>query len=200
MNTDQYPKTLTAATDVLANHKPDVKLSYQNKKFKSTEVKNEQIVETSFVQEQKGHHFQCNCCGKKGHPCAICWKRDTTKQEDWWINKQKNKQSGQYPNKKGKSFHQKKSKNDSDNSDDDDDSDDSGGSVSSYKSNKSTGSKARGRSSTTARHTRSKSKPGMSGFQGFVKPKLTDWEAEFDKLVGKQVSSKDPMRKFNGLK
>jgi len=129
MTTDQYPKTLTAATDVLANHKPDVKLSYQNKKFKSTEVKNEQIVETSFVQEQKGHHFQCNCCGKKGHTCAICWKRDTTKQEDWWINKQKNKQSGQYPNKKGKSFHQKKSKNDSDNSDDDDDSDDSGKSV-----------------------------------------------------------------------
>jgi len=81
MNTDQYPKSITAATDILANHKPDATTSH-NKNSKSIAVKNEQIVETSFVQEksvvqeQKGQHLQCNCCGMIGHGCAICWHHD----------------------------------------------------------------------------------------------------------------------------
>ena len=88
MNNDQYPATLTAAMDILANHKLDNK-----DKFKARNPNNNRSLkddtpppmESSFAQA--GDTLTCFCCGKKGHTANKCHKKGEIPKEQWWIKK-----------------------------------------------------------------------------------------------------------------
>ena len=95
LGNDQYPKTVTAAVDVLSNHKLDAKF-YEHQKNKNNKSKIEKFksetnnsnnsqnekIETSFAQVEI-----CYCCGKKGHRSDVCRKRAETPREQWHVNK-----------------------------------------------------------------------------------------------------------------
>ena len=72
MNTDQYPKTINAAQEILANHKSDS--NQPNKKLAAVEEEKEQVLNTSFAQSQTGSHFRCYCCGEMGHSASYLSK------------------------------------------------------------------------------------------------------------------------------
>ena len=93
MQNNQYPKTVTTATDYLSNHRLDNR-GIQNKK-KWSNNKEETIppktkrepatTETSFTQG--GKDKSCYCCGQKGHMSPECPNKDSIKKEDWAIKK-----------------------------------------------------------------------------------------------------------------
>ena len=96
MQNNQYPKTCTAATDILSNHRLDnkgntgykKKWSNNNKKDEdknaSTKATNETTA-TSFAQG--GKDKTCYCCGQKGHMSPECPNKNSIKKEDWAIKK-----------------------------------------------------------------------------------------------------------------
>ena len=73
MQNNQYPKTITAATDILSNHRFDNSGVLNKKKWSQTKKnedgtstnKEDGTKETSFAQT--GKDKTCYCCGKKGH-------------------------------------------------------------------------------------------------------------------------------------
>jgi len=189
MNTDQYPKSINAALEILDNHKPD---SIQpKKKFKANEEETEHAVSTSFAQSQTGTSFRCYCCGKMGHTASICREAKTTKNDDWWISNQKSKSTGKFKGKKATSFQQQES-NDSDD-------DDSVSSSTSRKSAKNNG-KARAKSPGKKHNTRGKFKNAVCGFQGQVLSQLNEMGAEFDRIIGNKTFARLENTKFSGLR
>ena len=81
----QYPKTLTAASEVLMEHQWDKKY-YEMKKKRdsnrrnqnddstiSTTTSSSNELELSFAQLENA----CYCCGKKGHNSNNCYKKDS---------------------------------------------------------------------------------------------------------------------------
>jgi hypothetical protein len=94
MQNNQYPKTITAATDILSNHRFDNSGALNKKKW-SQSKKNEDGTstnkedgskETSFAQVGKDKET-CYCCGKKGHISPECPQKNTIKKEDWAFRK-----------------------------------------------------------------------------------------------------------------
>ena len=93
MGNNQYPKTITAATDILANHKHDnaawKKKNNTNKKQNEKDNKqdenktNEGGNETSFAQNK----IVCYCCGKEDHKSPDCPDKDKIPKDQWFINK-----------------------------------------------------------------------------------------------------------------
>jgi hypothetical protein len=95
----QYPKTITAAAEVLMEHPWDPKYNEVRKKRRETanrsrdnddsnkSTKTEEEMELSFAQLENA----CYCCGKKGHSSNKCYKKDTPK-EQWYINKLQKKE------------------------------------------------------------------------------------------------------------
>ncbi|KAL7573431.1 hypothetical protein ACA910_013750 [Epithemia clementina (nom. ined.)] len=88
MENDQYPKTITAATDILANHRHDnfKKRSEHGKSKEQEELDNKNTAtnETSFAQSGE---TKCYCCGKKGHKSPQCPKKDSIPKSEWAIKK-----------------------------------------------------------------------------------------------------------------
>ena len=90
MENDQYTKTITAATDILANHKHDNYTMMQYDKYKNQEKQDEDdnrsigTNETSFAQSDE---IACCCCGKKGHESPQCLEKDTRPRAQWAIRK-----------------------------------------------------------------------------------------------------------------
>ena len=89
MQNNQYPKSITAATDILSNHRFD-NSGVLNKKKWSQSKKNEDKTskdkedgpkETSFAQA--GKDMTSYCCGKKGHISSKCTQKRRIKKEDW---------------------------------------------------------------------------------------------------------------------
>jgi len=86
----QYPKTLTAASEVLMEHTWDAtyqenkrkKKEQSNKDKESKEDKKEEL-ELSFAQLENA----CYVCGKKGHTSNKCYKKDSIPRDQWYINK-----------------------------------------------------------------------------------------------------------------
>ena len=93
----QYPKSLTAASEVLLEHQWDSKY-YENKKSrkdkekKAREQDNEtasavtnttEELELSFAQLENA----CYCCGKKGYSSNKCFQKEKIPKEQWYINK-----------------------------------------------------------------------------------------------------------------
>ena len=86
----QYPKTLTAASEVLMEHTWDATYQENKKKKKEQSNKDKEIkedkkeeLELSFAQLENA----CYCCGKKGHTSNKCYKKDSIPRDQWYINK-----------------------------------------------------------------------------------------------------------------
>jgi hypothetical protein len=88
MGNNQYPKTITAATDIMSKHKhdswgnPNKKKSWSNtnKEEGENSPKNpNESKETSFAQNNKDK--TCYCCGKKGHTSPECKEKNTRQKE-----------------------------------------------------------------------------------------------------------------------
>jgi hypothetical protein len=93
LGNDQYPTTVSTATDVLAQHRYDQRYFDLRDKKKDKNKKNEQEREkereqqhTSFAQ-QRDRDSICYCCGKPGHRSPDCTKADTIPKKDWYCNK-----------------------------------------------------------------------------------------------------------------
>ena len=89
MENDQYPKTITTAIDILANHRHDnsiTKHAWTTQKGKQNEDDDRSTTtnETSFVQSGG---VMCHCCGKKGHKSPQCPEKDTRPKDQWTIRK-----------------------------------------------------------------------------------------------------------------
>jgi hypothetical protein len=91
MGNNQYPKSITAATDILANHKHD---NYDPKKRnkgkpsedsqnKKDDDKKETPNEASFAQGK----VVCYCCGKPGHKSPDCPDSDKIPKDQWYQKK-----------------------------------------------------------------------------------------------------------------
>ena len=85
----QYPKTLTAAAEVLMEHHWDQEYFDAKKKRKEQQQNdnennsNNNEMELSFAQLENA----CYCCGKKGHSSNYCYKREQIPKDQWYINK-----------------------------------------------------------------------------------------------------------------
>ena len=93
----QYPKSLTAASEVLLEHQWDAKYMEQkkiqrdkDKKSKeqdhdttSTTTSSTEDLELSFAQLESA----CYCCGKKGHSSNKCFQKEKIPKDQWYINR-----------------------------------------------------------------------------------------------------------------
>jgi hypothetical protein len=89
LGNDQYPKTLTATTNVLSNHKIDQRY-YDNQKKNCERLHDKPTANdegnntTCFAQRE--HKMTCYYCGKKGHLNPECDKKNTIPREQWHVN------------------------------------------------------------------------------------------------------------------
>ena len=94
MDNNQYPKTVTAATYIMSNHRHDrrgnqgnqrTKRNWNNSKKESDNETPSTTTgsETSFAQSGKDQ--TCYCCGKKGHISPECPDKNTIEKKDWYI-------------------------------------------------------------------------------------------------------------------
>ena len=88
MGNDQYPQTLSKATDILSNHKYD---NAKEQKKKPNQPRNDEqsggtpgTIETSFTQ---GNARTCYCCGETGHIAPNCPKKNEIPQDQWAANR-----------------------------------------------------------------------------------------------------------------
>ena len=106
LGNDQYPKTVTAATEVLSNHKFDQAYYDAKKKRGNTRTRGndttDQETATQEGQEQNSNTLnlsfaniegKCYCCGKSGHKSPQCRMKDKIPREEWAINKAAKKEN-----------------------------------------------------------------------------------------------------------
>ena len=98
MQNNQYPRTISDATDILSNHQhgnwKDQKKKWQQPKKgddTSANAKDKgETKETSFVQGgNKNKDKTCSCCGEKGHISPECPKVDSIPKKDWAFRNKK---------------------------------------------------------------------------------------------------------------
>jgi hypothetical protein len=180
LGNDQYPKTLSAAIDVLSNHKLDPAY-YENQKKKqkrenqhrqsqhrSRESTNNQPQATSFAQRT----VVCYYYGKKGHTSMHCELAGKTPKKDWHVNKAIQ--------------HMQNNDDDASRSDDDDRSTRSDNSTSSQNCRSGTSKQDRGRRSTT--------RDSDGWFKGFQTQTNTNPVMEATAwLQGLQLDPKSPL-------
>ena len=88
LQNDQYPRTMSQASNVLSNHKHDEaskrrnRNDRDNKNDTTNEEDKEQEMPLSFAQIEG----RCYCCGSKDHKSPQCPHKSKAKPE-WWINK-----------------------------------------------------------------------------------------------------------------
>jgi len=86
---NQFPKTISAAVDVLSQHPFDQKFHDNKRKQKENKTKDDPSPsETSFNQNRV--EVTCDCCGKKGHHSNKCFKKNKIPKNEWFINKKVN--------------------------------------------------------------------------------------------------------------
>jgi hypothetical protein len=80
--TDQYPRKLSRAIDMLSTHQFDPKYYESQKKKRESQQSSDTPKTASFAQTKKD--VICYCCGKKGHTSPKCNKKDEIPQEKWF--------------------------------------------------------------------------------------------------------------------
>lgn len=93
LNHDDYPKTMTVQTDVLANY-PFDKEYYERKQKQQERDHNRQEREkekkkddengTQLAQQDR---YRCHCCGSEEHPLKECPFRKTRDKKEWFVTK-----------------------------------------------------------------------------------------------------------------
>ena len=102
LGTDNYPKTITAATDALSAHPFDQAWRDKKKKQRQQAQQSNQSNRSSNQQQpqpaesqatsfaQSGTGPTCYCCGQKGHKSVDCPKKDSTPKAQWYIKRAMN--------------------------------------------------------------------------------------------------------------
>ena len=87
---NQYPQTITEASNILSNHTFDETYNkirqtqkLQNVNEENKNEYNNKPISMIFAQI-KG---QCYCCGKSGHKSPECNSKNSIPTAEWWINK-----------------------------------------------------------------------------------------------------------------
>ena len=94
MGHDQFPRQVTLATDILANHKFDsYKMNNKTKRHDHNRKESKPLTETSFMQAKMKPGEYCYCCGAKDHKSNACPKRNTIPRDQWVINRSGKKHS-----------------------------------------------------------------------------------------------------------
>jgi hypothetical protein len=90
MGTNQYPKDVMAAVDILTNHRFDKKEpknnNQRNKNWNSNNTALTITTQSSFNQEA-WKKATCYCCGKKGHYSNKCLEKDKRSKDEWAVKK-----------------------------------------------------------------------------------------------------------------
>ena len=96
LKNSQYPKSLTAASEVLLEHQWDAKYYETRKNRKDKErrdrEKDNDTISTMATTEEPELSFAqlenaCYCCGKKGHSSNKCFQKDKIPKDQWYVNK-----------------------------------------------------------------------------------------------------------------
>jgi hypothetical protein len=90
MGTNQYPKDVIAAVDILTNHRFDKKEpknnNQRNKNRNNNNTASTITTQSSFNQEAL-KKATCYCCGKKGHYSNKCPEKDKCSKDEWAVKK-----------------------------------------------------------------------------------------------------------------
>jgi hypothetical protein len=87
LGNDQYPKSLTQATDVLSNHRIDGKFYELKEKKKQDQKKAKEEPEESKSASFAQKPTICYVCGKNGHTKPKCPELNKIPEEKWAINR-----------------------------------------------------------------------------------------------------------------
>ncbi|MGC9208147.1 C2HC-type zinc finger protein, partial [Acidithiobacillus sp.] len=91
LGNDQYPRTITMATDVLSNHRLDPKFFENQKRHREQQQQHQYRSDgeitgvASFAQKDKD--VTCFICGKAGHRSPQCPDKDNIPRAKWAINR-----------------------------------------------------------------------------------------------------------------
>jgi hypothetical protein len=90
MGTNQYPKDVVAAVDILTNHRFDKTEPKNNNQRNKNQNNNNTVLtittQSSFIQEAL-KKATCYCCGKKGHYLSKCPEKDKCSKNEWAVKK-----------------------------------------------------------------------------------------------------------------
>jgi hypothetical protein len=90
MGTNQYPKDVLAAVDILTNHRFDKREPKNNNQRNKNWNNNNRALtittQSSFNQEAL-KKATCYCCGKKGHYSNKCPEKDKRSKDEWAVKK-----------------------------------------------------------------------------------------------------------------
>jgi hypothetical protein len=90
MGTNQYPKEVMAAVDILTNHRLNKKEpknnNQRNKNRNDNDTASTITTQSSFNQEAL-KKATCYCCGKKGHYLNKCPEKDRRSKDEWAVKK-----------------------------------------------------------------------------------------------------------------
>jgi hypothetical protein len=88
MGTNQYPKDVLAAVDILTNHRFDKKEpKYNNQRNRNWNNGNTAITTQSSFNQEALKKATCYCCGKKGHYSNKCPEKDKCSKDEWAVKK-----------------------------------------------------------------------------------------------------------------
>jgi hypothetical protein len=90
MGTNQYPKDIMAAVDILTNHRFNKKEpknnNQRNRNRNDNNIASTITTQSSFNQEAL-KKATCYCCGKKGHYSKKCPEKDKRSKDKWAVKK-----------------------------------------------------------------------------------------------------------------
>ena len=91
LGNDQYPRTITTATDVLSNHRMDPKF-YENQRRHREAQKSDKESKPATTPASLPSSFAqttptCYCCGKKGHTSNDCPDKNTIPRSEWYVRR-----------------------------------------------------------------------------------------------------------------
>jgi hypothetical protein len=90
MGTNQYPKDVMAAVDILTNHRFDKKEpknnNQRNRNWNDNNTASTRTTQSSFNQEALKKETSY-CCGKKGHYSNKCPEKDKSSKDEWAVKK-----------------------------------------------------------------------------------------------------------------